>query len=301
MNNPYHPRITTWGKSKVLWIESGNLQEGLLILRSGAANGIGISPYNGFNSTNITFLKSVPNLTGLVIPYPKDYDLSPIIELDKLELLVLGKERDPFDFSAYTRLLELSTDWNPSDVLPASQSKLERLSLWGFRPKSRDLRSLPSYRNLSFIKLIRGSIESLNGIERYESLDEAEFAYLSKLRKVAAIGSCKVKVIDFDRCRNIEDFNSLAECKNLKILRYTNCGKLPSLASLENFRKIEDFRFVETNILDGDMRPLFKLKSTGFIMKRHYSHTPKQIAEIIGDINFFNIENSLKNRVVKLS
>ena len=301
MTPAYIPKITAWGKLRVVWINSANLNSGLKAHRTGEATAIGISPYNDFAGADIAFLTSIPELRGLVLPYPNGYDLSKIMGLDKLQLLVLGKERVPVDFSAFPHLLELSTDWKPSDVLPKANCDLERLSLWGFKPKSRDLQSLPAYKNLTYLKLTQGSVEALDGVEKYGSLVEAEFAYLRQLKKLAAIGSCGVETLDFEACRKIEDFVSLAKCPRLKLLRYTNCGSLPSLAPLKDFKALENFRFVTTNILDGDMSPLLELKSAGFLMKRHYSHTPEQIAAAIGDATFFTPEESFSKRTVDIS
>ena len=301
MTAPYHPRITQWRDEKVIWIDSSNLDASLMSFKAGDASFVGISPYNGFKGTDISFLKSIPDLTGLVMPYPEGFSLDPVCGLSKLRLLVLGKERSAFDFSTFADLTELSTDWKSSDVLPDSHSGLQRLSLWGFNSKSRDLRGLPAYRHLFSLKLVQGSLETLDDIEKYQSLREAEFAYLRRLKMVRAIGTCGVETLEFDSCRNIEDFALLAKCERLKLLRYSHCGSLQSLSPLKNFKALENFRFVDTNILDGDLSPLLRLKSTGFMMKRHYSHTPKQVAIAIGDASYFEIEEARKNRVVIIS
>jgi protein phosphatase 1 regulatory subunit 7 len=295
------PIIDKWRDWKVLWINTDHIDACLAAYEAGEASAIGILDVKGFRGTDLSILTTIANLQGLVIPYPENLDVGVVKSLSQLRFLVLGKERAPLDFSVFAQLLELSTDWKSSDVLPNAQSGLERLSLWGFRPKSRDLESLPAYKKLIYLKLVQGSVECLDGIEKYVSLNEAEFAYLRQLKNIAAIGSCSVETLDFDACRKIEDFASLAKCPKLKLLRYTNCGSLPSLAPLKDFKALENFRFVATNILDGDMSPLLRLNSTGFMMKRHYSHTPEQIAAAIADITFFKPEDSLRSRVVDIS
>ena len=45
-----------------------------------------------------------------------------------------------------------------------------------------------------------------------------------------------------------------------------------------------DFRFVDTNILDGDLTPIIdhpSLKSVGFFNKRHYNNTTETINAIL--------------------
>ena len=49
---------------------------------------------------------------------------------------------------------------------------------------------------------------------------------------------------------------------------------------LDRFRRLRDFRFVDTKVLDGDLSPLLslpKLESIGTMDKRHYSHTTAEI------------------------
>jgi hypothetical protein len=33
--------------------------------------------------------------------------------------------------------------------------------------------------------------------------------------------------------------------------------------------------------VDGDLKPLLRLKSVGFFKNKHYSHTPEEVDEII--------------------
>ena len=56
----------------------------------------------------------------------------------------------------------------------------------------------------------------------------------------------------------------------------TNCN----LKFLSNFPKLIDFRFVDTNIIDGDLTPILKhptIRTVGFLNKRHYNYTDKQL------------------------
>jgi len=40
---------------------------------------------------------------------------------------------------------------------------------------------------------------------------------------------------------------------------------------------LEDFRFMSTDISDGDMTPTIRLKYAAFSNKKHFSHTLEQI------------------------
>jgi hypothetical protein len=73
----------------------------------------------------------------------------------------------------------------------------------------------------------------------------------------------------------------VARMKTLRVLRLNECGEIPSLALLDELPALEEFRFVDTNIADGDLRPVLRLKRVGFLRKKHYSHTPEEVDAII--------------------
>jgi hypothetical protein len=55
---------------------------------------------------------------------------------------------------------------------------------------------------------------------------------------------------------------------------------LESLRFLKKFPNLIDFRFVNTNVLDGDLTPLIEhptIRSVGFLNKRHYNYSDDQI------------------------
>ena len=61
---------------------------------------------------------------------------------------------------------------------------------------------------------------------------------------------------------------------------------LENLQFLTEFPRLTDFRFVDKNVLDGDLSPLFDhptLLSVGFLNKKHYNRTEKQPDEYFGE------------------
>jgi hypothetical protein len=57
------------------------------------------------------------------------------------------------------------------------------------------------------------------------------------------------------------------------------------MAKDKNLPNLLEFRFVDTNILDGDLTPLLEhptLRSVGFSNKRHYNYTSEKIDEMLG-------------------
>lgn len=66
----------------------------------------------------------------------------------------------------------------------------------------------------------------------------------------------------------------VAGLKNLSVLRFNDCGKIPSLQFIDEMKSLEEFRFVNTLIEDGDLHLLLRLKRVGFLSKKGYSHSP---------------------------
>ena len=51
---------------------------------------------------------------------------------------------------------------------------------------------------------------------------------------------------------------------------------------LNNFPNLIDFRFVNTNILDGNLKPILEhptLRTVGFLNKKHYNYKSEKIKQ----------------------
>ena len=82
----------------------------------------------------------------------------------------------------------------------------------------------------------------------------------------------------------------LLQLKNLKVLRLNACGTIDNLDFLENFPNLIDFRFVDTNILDGNLKPILEhptIRTVGFLNKKHYNYKDEKIK--------LELENKFKN------
>jgi hypothetical protein len=130
---------------------------------------------------------------------------------------------------------------------------------------------------LDTIELVQSPIRTLEGIEHFHRIKHCEFHYLPELREVKAIAGTGVMHVHLDHCKNVQDIEALGKAKSLRVLRVTNCGNLRSLHFISSLENLEELRFVGTNIVDGDMSPLFRLKKVGFFPKKHYNRTPEEV------------------------
>jgi hypothetical protein len=277
-------KIDNWGSWKIAWVQSSDIQGAVNAVKEGKVDGLGISSYHGFSGKDISFLDAISDdVTGLIFPRADDFNIAPIEKFKNLRHLVLTDPKQSLDLSQMMYLEDLSLDWLPQSKLPDAKSPLRRLHLRRYKAKDHDLSQLPSYPHLETLGLVLGNLTSLAGVERFRSLKNGDFSYLTKLESIKDLAKTPVETLVFDACKKAaDDLPSLSKCPHLKMLGFHGGGELESLKFLNSFKTLEDFRFVRTKIKDGDMTPLLKLKSVNFINQRGYSHTSEQIREMIG-------------------
>ena len=170
-------------------------------------------------------------------------------------------------------------------------------SLCVYQPKDIDFSKLASLQNIIHFQFTQGNITSLKGIEQFKNLNFLYMYYCRSLRSVRGIEQCKnLKELFLESCGKIEDTEAIAECtaleafgipnyktkskdflrdmkckQTLKCLDINNCGAIPSLDFINEFPNLEAIFFMDTNVLDGDMRPCLRLQKAATFIKRHYN------------------------------
>jgi hypothetical protein len=143
---------------------------------------------------------------------------------------------------------------------------------------------LPHYRSLKSLHLALGTAKSLVGIENFVQLERCNLFHCYGLREIATVAALShLAFLHIDHCRNITDIDALKACRALRTLRLNSCGDIPSISFVGEMPDLEEFRFVKTNVLDGDMSPCLSLKECAFSNKRHFSHSLKQVEKAIRD------------------
>jgi|GEM_PF-986228 len=262
-------------------VNSDYIDEAKKIIDKNGVDMIRISPYHGFKKGSLDFILDVKKLRGIHIYRSANVDISAIEKRTDLEYLRIAENKQRIDLSHLSNLLLLTIDWHKKIKLPLpDNSRLEFLLLGSFSEKT--LLSLPCYTQLAWLSICGGSIVSLDGLERFKNLRIYEHRLGKKLHDISKLVELpNLKELELNLCKNIEIEDIFERCKKLKILKYLGCADLPSLAFIKKMKRIEDFRFGGTNILDGDLTPLLQLKDFGFYPnKRHYSHTYEKLKQI---------------------
>ena len=149
--------------------------------------------------------------------------------------------------------------------------------LWYLKNTDKVLNQIPKSEKLKYLELNWANITDFEIIaDRFHNLKRLELHYCVKLLNDNNIDflNKELEILHINNSKKFQFSEKLLQLKNLKILRLNECAPIKSLEFLKYFPKLEDFRFVNTNILDGNLGPILEhptIKSVGFLNKRHYN------------------------------
>jgi len=130
---------------------------------------------------------------------------------------------------------------------------------------------------LKFLQLNWANVSDFKIItERFIKLKRLELQFCIKLLNDDHIDllSESLENLNILKSKKFVAGENLLKLKKLKVLRLNECGPIQNLDFLKNFPNLEDFRFVNTNILDGNLKPILEhpsIKTVGFFNKGHYN------------------------------
>ena len=159
--------------------------------------------------------------------------------------------------------------------------------LWHLKTNEKILKQIPKSDNLKFLQLNWANNTDFKIIsERFTRLKRLELQCCIKLLNdnYLELLSENLEHLHILKSKKFVFSDSLLKLKNLKILRLNDCGPIDNLDFLKMFPKLEDFRFVNTNIISGDLNPILEhptIKSVGFLNKRHYNIKDIEIKKIL--------------------
>ncbi|MDR1315258.1 MAG: hypothetical protein LBK13_00170 [Spirochaetales bacterium] len=175
------------------------------------------------------------------------------------------------------------------------QSK-KYIILWYYACNGNDFINFPINNKLDYLELNWANNKSFRGIENIRGIKRLEVHYCTKLENDFGLSSLQetIEWLHIDKSKKFEISSELLSLKKLKVLCLNSCGTIASLDFLENFPDLIDFRFVDTNILDGNLKPIIehpKLSNAGFIDKRHYNYKSNDLKMLIKGKNMFIKKN----------
>ncbi|MEN6474599.1 MAG: hypothetical protein ABFD81_11345 [Syntrophaceae bacterium] len=150
-----------------------------------------------------------------------------------------------------------------------------------FKPKDRCFENCPAISTATYLELNLSNVHSFRGISKLGQIKRLELHYCTKLNSDEGLSELREEIewLHINQSKKFSPSNELLSLKRLKVLCLNNCAPLENLKFLSEFPELVDFRFVNTNVIDGDLTPLFEhptLLTIGFLNKRHYNRTEKE-------------------------
>lgn len=240
---------------------------------------------------NLDFLLEI-NVRGLIINFEAVKDISAINNLSGLEMLKFGHASYPqsdIDLSQFKSLTVLDANWNKFIKNLEALTNVIRLSLWGYKPKSRNLESLKNCNNLVDLNLVQPGIDNLNGIESLNRLKEFD---LGNARSLKTFLSGKkdftspLESLKFSLCPNL-DIETILTIPTLKFFGLSRIGKRQSLkGNLLKFPNLETIAFTQSELIDGNLDYFLEhptLKKVIIDNKKHYNLKEKEIQKKLNE------------------
>ena len=247
-----------------------------------------LSSSMGWADSDISFVAnlSTTRLNGIEIYNWNIRDVTPLQELKEIRYIGLQCDfvRAP-DFSTFEKLTELFLFWKSKAVTIFECSRLEILNVVNF--PSVNLLELRQMVNLKQLQITSRKLESLRGIEQFNSLEIIDLAECPRLESLLGLESCKnLERVELDNCKRIEDVGGLGGLTRLKEVLLIDCGKLKSLQPLADLQSLKSLNFAgDTYIEDGVLSFLAtmpQLENVRFANRRHYSDNRDELNAILG-------------------
>jgi len=141
---------------------------------------------------------------------------------------------------------------------------------------------LPKSEKLLYLELNWANFKDFDGIEKYNHLKRLELHYCVKLESDKGLSQINdsLEFLHINQSKKFSFTKELLKLTKLKVLCLNSCAPIDSLDFLRHFPNLIDFRFVDTNILDGNLKPILEhptIRTVGFLNKRHYNYKDDQI------------------------
>lgn len=238
----------------------------------------------GWRGENIDFLKLLPKLKSLIIIDFSIKSIEPIHFLSGLLKLQLSTyTKTPVNFNAFPNLINCGFEWIKGSDSLFECNKLVQLGLNRYDKNSS--KPFSNFHHLEKLTLLNSNIENLEGLSQLKNVKYLSISNLKKVTSVQGLQNLQeLEELEIQRCKGISELSELFKLTQLKRLLLIDLGDVLSLKGVENLTDLKEFLFYEsTNIIDGDLLPVTKLKSLKKISyqnRKHYSHKREDFGKL---------------------
>ncbi|MBA3580745.1 MAG: hypothetical protein H0W42_12270 [Gemmatimonadaceae bacterium] len=236
--------------------------------------GVRLSSSMGWRSSDVTFLKELPDLRVLEIYVSEVRDASVISSLPELRVLGLQCDlRSEVDFSALTKLEVVKAAWKPAlqGLLGCTTLKQLNLMKW----PGIDLGGLSKLTRIARLQLTSNTLRTLHGLTELLSLRILDLDACPKLRSLEDVaGTPSIQQVEVTSCRSVRSIAALSALRELRVAILDDNAEIDSLRPLAPCHLLEELSFVgSTRITDGKISAiehLPRLRSLRFSPRVHY-------------------------------
>ncbi|WP_342331918.1 hypothetical protein [Pedobacter sp. FW305-3-2-15-E-R2A2] len=245
----------------------------------------------GWKGDNLDFLQFLPNLKSLIILDLRIKSIKAIYYLKELYTINISTYCEtPIDFSVFPNLIHCTIEWRKGSESLFNVVKLESLSINNYKEKNSSVFS--ELVRLKELTLMNSGLADLRGLSSLTNLTYLRIANLNRIKMLDGIGNLsRLQILMIQRCMGVNAIEEIFSLHHLKRLIITDMTKIKTIHGIEALSDLEMFMFFgSTNIEDGDLRPILKLKKLKAISYRnrsHYTHNK----EFFGDTYFQGYKN----------
>ena len=176
----------------------------------------------------------------------------------------------------------LNQDLKKKPKIDDGFTEVEYAILWYLKHKTSSFDTLPSSNNLSYLELNWANIKDFQGIGKFQNLKRLEIHYCTKIENDLGLShlSKSLQYLHINQSKKFALTEELLCLYKLRVLCLNSCGAIDNLSFLAHFPNLIDFRFVDTNIVDGNLMPIIEhptIRTVGFLNKRHYNLKDDQL------------------------
>lgn len=182
----------------------------------------------------------------------ENFEPSKLIDLKLLKSLKIEfVYKTRFHFPKKLKIEELEIEWNKTLDIQNLQS-LKNLTLRRYKQNSFLISVTPKLKHLEIIK---GSLTSLDGIEKLKKLKSLTICYLPKLEDFSQITKLEeLEYLEFMNCKRLKNIDFTSKLKKLKWIRIGNCHEIESLIPLSKLVKLKGVSiWGNTKIIDNEI------------------------------------------------
>jgi hypothetical protein len=263
-----------------LLVESNRMEETISYVNKKSISGISLNCRYGYFLRDTDFLKDISSVVEKINIVDDTIDLSGLIFCANLkELFVGGNNKSPIDFACFKKLEYCNVFWHKGLVNLSECLSLKELYIRKYRVFGKLNSGFPCPKNIEVLGLTQANIDNVDFIKDLKYVRRIELNYIRSKFCINGLAFARnsIQELVIDHCKNFDSYEVIGGLHELRYLSIFSSKDIITLSFLKLLKRLEHFSFVDTCVIDGDLSNAIGIKYVGFLDKKHYSHTFKEI------------------------